>query len=150
MERVIDSFVYLVLAPNREGYYTQHVANVPYILKPGDLIYLCWYKGRGDWHRGEIIDINSITITLQDRLLKNRQTLPFNIEPPTPLYKAEVRKLIFCPFPPFAKKINFSRINQGEMQFAEHHWSGINDCCGLQKYMQNLCNINPGRQISLF
>lgn len=47
MGRILKQWTYLVVVLNKEYFYKKYTANIPYLLKPGDAVYRCWYEGSG-------------------------------------------------------------------------------------------------------
>jgi len=151
MGHVIHQWTYLVVVLNREYFYKKYTVDIPYLLKPGDMIYRCRYEGRGMWFRGKIEDVNDEGILLLNYAgtIPELVFLPFEHEPEKYFTKPEERQLIFCPLPPFRTKPNFANLaTLKEMPFAKHPWDSDADC--LEDYISNLGNIGVPQQLSMF
>lgn len=154
MGHVLHQWVYLVLILHKEYYYKKYTVNIPYLLKPGDVVYRCQYKGRGMWFRGRIEGVNDEGILLLNDAVAKPELifLPFEHEPIEGYFtQPEARRLNFCPLPPFRTKPDFVHLylsKPKEMPFAKHPWDTDTVC--LEDYIPNLKNIRVQQQLSLF
>lgn len=148
MGHILNQWDYLVIVMNKEYYHNRYTANIPYLLKPGDMLYECHYEGRGYWYRGRIEEVGENGILLLDMIRGKQILLQFQHEPKDYIKQPEARRLIICPFPPFKKKPDLMRIDKlNERSFGRHPYSMGR--VQVEDYISNLQNIGI-QQISLF